>query len=468
MLRGKGIIRNISYSFSANLLSLIVSAIMVMVVPKFLSVDDYGMWQLFLFYFSYLGFFHFGWEDGIYLRYAGKEFDELSPKKFSGQFYAIIVLEVVLAALISSMGKLFISDSQKQVALICAIWLAPLVMFNSLCNFILQITNQIKKYAKMVVLERLMLLAGVLIFLMILGLNHFYYMYAAQVCAMVAMALCGFCFCRKLFVFPPDSLFLIWQEAKENISVGIKLMIANIASMLIIGIVRYGISWGWDVATFGRVSLTLGISNFLMVFINSISVVFFPMIKRMDSSRQAGIYLDMRNILTAILFGGLLGYYPVRVLISWWLPKYADSLIYMSVLFPVCVFEGKMSLLVNTYLKSMRKEATMLRINILSVIVSAIVTFFTVGILHDLNITVFSIVWLYAFRCFVAEYVIGQLLELQLNKKIIVDFVMCAVFILSGWLFDSTLCLLVYGAAYIIYLLANQKNIIQVVKKLKY
>ena len=245
-------------------------------------------------------------------------------------------------------------------------------------------------------------------------------------------------------------------------------MIANIASMLIIGIVRYGISWGWDVATFGRVSLTLGISSFLMVFINSISVVFFPMIKRMDSSRQAGIYLDMRNILTAILFGGLLGYYPVRVLISWWLPKYADSLIYMSVLFPVCVFEGKMSLLVNTYLKSMRKEATMLRINILSVIVSAIVTFFTVGILHDLNITVFSIVWLYAFRCFVAEYVIGQLLELQLNKKIIVDFVMCAVFILSGWLFDSTLCLLVYGAAYIIYLLANQKNIIQVVKKLKY
>ena len=86
MLRGKGIIRNISYSFSANLLSLIVSAIMVMVVPKFLSVDDYGMWQLFLFYFSYLGFFHFGWEDGIYLRYAGKEFDELSPKNFQDSF----------------------------------------------------------------------------------------------------------------------------------------------------------------------------------------------------------------------------------------------------------------------------------------------------------------------------------------------------------------------------------------------
>ena len=91
-MRGKGIILNISYSFSANLLSLIVSAIMVMVVPKFLSVDDYGMWQLFLFYFSYLGFLHFGWEDGIYLRYAGKEFSELSPKKFSGQFYAIVVL----------------------------------------------------------------------------------------------------------------------------------------------------------------------------------------------------------------------------------------------------------------------------------------------------------------------------------------------------------------------------------------
>lgn len=72
MLKLGGVIKNISYSFSANLISLLISAFMVMFVPKLLSVNDYGLWQLFLFYYSYLGFLHFGWEDGIYLRYAGK------------------------------------------------------------------------------------------------------------------------------------------------------------------------------------------------------------------------------------------------------------------------------------------------------------------------------------------------------------------------------------------------------------
>ena len=90
-MRLGGIIKNISYSFSANLISLLISVFMVMFVPKLLSVNDYGLWQLFLFYFSYLGFLHFGWEDGIYLRYAGNRFDELNRKTFAGQFYCIIL-----------------------------------------------------------------------------------------------------------------------------------------------------------------------------------------------------------------------------------------------------------------------------------------------------------------------------------------------------------------------------------------
>lgn len=47
MLKLGGVIKNISYSFSANLISLLISAFMVMFVPKLLSVNDYGLWQLF-------------------------------------------------------------------------------------------------------------------------------------------------------------------------------------------------------------------------------------------------------------------------------------------------------------------------------------------------------------------------------------------------------------------------------------
>lgn len=461
------IIKNISYSFSANLISLLISVFMVMIVPKLLSVNDYGLWQLFLFYYSYLGFLHFGWEDGIYLRYAGKRFDELNCKTFAGQFYSIIFVQVILAIVISIFGQKFIFDPDKRMALICAIWLAPFVNFNSLCNFIMQITNRIKEYARLLVTERIIFFLGVLFFLVILRWNQFRYMYGTQVLAVVSMAIAGAYLCRNLLKPQFDSFTAIRREAYENISVGSKLMLANIASMLIIGIVRYGISIGWDVATFGRVSLTLGVSNFLMVFINSVSVVFFPIVKRMDEGKRSEVYLVIRNTLTFLLLAGLIGYYPVRYILSLWLPKYADSLIYMSVLFPVCVFESKVSLLINTYLKSMRKEFLMLKINAVSVAFSLFVTAITIGVWHNLNAAVFSIVLVYAFRCVLAEYHVAKLLGLNLRKNIIEDLLMCTIFIISGWVFDSFLCMAVYGAAYAVFVLIHRRSLHQIIGMVK-
>lgn len=154
-------LKNIAYSFSANVISLCISIFMVMFVPKFLSVDDYGLWQLFLFYFSYLGFLHFGWEDGIYLRYAGKRFEELDRKTFAGQFYSIVALQIALALLITVLSPVIVTNPVKKTALLCAVWLAPFVNFNNLCNFIMQITNRIRDYAKFLLTERIVFFLGV-------------------------------------------------------------------------------------------------------------------------------------------------------------------------------------------------------------------------------------------------------------------------------------------------------------------
>lgn len=462
-----GIIKNISYSFSANLISLAISVFMVMFVPKLLSVNDYGLWQLFLFYYSYLGFLHFGWEDGIYLRYAGKRFDELNRKTFAGQFYSIILLQVVLAVSITALGQVFVEDSDKRLALICAVLLAPFVNFNNLCNFIMQMTNCIKEYARLLSMERIIFFWGVLFFLVILGWNQFFYMYSAQFFAVASLAAVGAYLCRSLLSPHFDTFKAIRVEAYENISVGIKLMLANVASMLIIGIVRYGISMGWDVATFGKVSLTLGVSNFLMIFINSVSVVFFPIVKKMDEGKRSEVYTVIRNTLTFLLFAGLIGYYPVRYILSMWLPKYADSLVYMSILFPVCVFESKVSLLINTYLKSMREEFLMLKINAVSVAFSLLVTIFTIGIWHNLNAAVCSIVVVYAFRCVLAEYHVTRLLGLDLRRNILEDLLMCAVFVVSGWFFDSFLCMAVYGAAYVMFVMIHRHSLQQIIGMVK-
>lgn len=325
----------------------------------------------------------------------------------------------------------------------------------------MQITNRIKDYARLILSERILLLIFVFSFLF-MGFNQFEYMYISKLGSLCIISILSFYLCRQLWTTDIGSPHEILHEAGLNIEVGIKLMFANIASMLLIGIVRYGISIGWDVSTFGKVSLTLGVSNFLMIFINSVSVVFFPILKRMDKEHLPEIYVQIRSILACVLFGMLMVYYPLKEMLSWWLPQYADSLIYMSVFFPVCLFESKVGLLINTYLKSLRKEALMLKINLISLGVAAIITFFTIEVLHDLNAAVFSIILLYAFRCELAEHYLANILDLQLKKDIFIELLMVAGFICSSVILDSWLSTLLYAGAYGVYLLVNKSKISEI------
>ena len=82
--------RNVSYSVVANLVSFLVSVTVILLVPKAIGVVEYGYFQLFLFFISYVGFFHFGWCDGVILRYAGAEWDKLDRAKFSGQIHLFL------------------------------------------------------------------------------------------------------------------------------------------------------------------------------------------------------------------------------------------------------------------------------------------------------------------------------------------------------------------------------------------
>lgn len=108
------IVKNISFSFCANLLSFLVSIFMVMFVPKFLSIDEYGKWQLFLFYMTYLGVFTFGWRDGIYLRYAGDKLENLNKSCFSGQIYSYVLLMIMVSLCMILLNVNFIRDPVKK------------------------------------------------------------------------------------------------------------------------------------------------------------------------------------------------------------------------------------------------------------------------------------------------------------------------------------------------------------------
>lgn len=82
----KGIIKNAFYATSANSLSMLASVLLSFVLPKFVSIVDYGYWQFFILYSGYVGFLHLGFCDGLYLRYGGKKNDSINFHELSIMF----------------------------------------------------------------------------------------------------------------------------------------------------------------------------------------------------------------------------------------------------------------------------------------------------------------------------------------------------------------------------------------------
>ena len=458
--------KNFSYSLTSNLISLLVSILVVLIVPKLIGVEEYGYWQLYLFYSFYVGFLHFGWNDGIYLRYGGKKYKELDKRLFFSQFCMLVTMQTIIAAIIAVVSSVFFTSGDRvfifQMISLCLL----ITNVRYMLLYILEGTNRIKEYAQITMMDRI-LYCGLIIAFLGFGVREYKLMVAADLLAKFISLLYAMYCCRDMVFCKISTFYLSFSETKENITVGIKLMVSTIASSLIIGVVRFGIERSWDVSTFGKVSLTLSVSNLMMLFINAVGIVIFPILKRTNQKRLPNIYVTMRDFLMVILLGVLIVYYPLKVIMSAWLPKYADSLMYMALVFPMCVYEGKMALLINTYLKTLRKEKLMLQINLISFACSIIITLGTTVLFKNLNLAITSIVVLLIFRCVLSEVILSRILKISLYRDIVLELAMTFIFMLTGWFINSWLAVLLYAVAYIIYLAIKRRDIAKTIKNVK-
>lgn len=458
-------IKNFSYTMTSNLVSLIVSTLVVLIVPKVIGLEEYGYWQLYLFYSSYVGFLHFGWNDGVYLRFGGKEYKELDKRLFFSQFYMLAFLQIILAVIIFGITSFFVVDVNRIFIIKMTALCMLIVNVRYMLLYILQATNRIKEYAKITMFDRVLYCC--LIIALVIGFKNYRLMIVADLIAkLISLGYAMNC-CRDIVFRRISTFYFNFNESIANVNVGIKLMLANIASMLIIGVVRFGIERSWSVSTFGKVSLTLNISNFMMIFINAVGIIIFPILRRTDKKNLAGLYITMRNFLMVVLLGLLILYYPLRAVLSAWLPKYADSLMYMALVFPMCVFEGKMALLINTYLKTLRKEKLMLKINLISLAASVVISLLTTMVLRNLYLAIASIAILLAFRCTLAELLLSRILGVSINKDLTLELVMTFIFIMMGWFANSWLAITLYAFSYAIYLFIKRKDINRTVNNVR-
>lgn len=459
MSKFRGVLKNFSFALGSNIVSFIISVLVTLLVPRYVSVEGYGYFQLYLFYTNYIGFLHFGWCDGLCLRHAGKDYEELDRSELSGQFLLYSILEVLIGVGVIGYSLSTTELAEKSGVLMLIGVAICLVLPKTMMHTVLYTANRIREYSVANMVEKITYIVCILL-VIFTGIQSYTALIVADLLGKLSAALYVFVICKDIIFFAPCPLRKTLTEAKHNIGVGIHIMFATIASNLIVGIVRMAMSDVWSAEVFGKVSLTISVSNMLLLMVGAISLIMFPLLKRIDNNKLSAVYAVARSCLMIPILGMLLVYYPAKEILSVWLPQYADSLRYMALLFPICVFGSKMSMLVTTYMKALRKEKWLLFVNVATVCLSGVVTYMTVYKMKNLDLAVASIVILMAFRCVLAELLISGALEVDVKKDIVLELLLTVVFIISAWFVGKALGFAIYAVFYVGYLYMKRKDIV--------
>lgn len=442
--QGQSVRSKLLLSVSANAISLVVSVVLALVVPKLLGVEDYGYWQLYTFYISYVSLLHFGIVDGVLLRLGGAYYDELDFPALRSQF-AVFSAGEGLLTLMLAVGALACSPADKTFVLVSAALNVVLVNCRFYLLYVFQATSRVKEYARYTKIDRYIYFAGTMILLLV-GVRDYRPLLIVDLLAKV-VTLLGCMFTAKGLVFgkieaTKPTFMTIWTDARS----GIKLTIAYLSGLLITGIVRFGIEWRWGVTAFGSTSLVLNVSNMLVTFINAASIVLFPILRRVDRNSYNRIFDRLEVALLACSATAMLLYAPMRCVLSMWLPEYKEALASLVILLPMCVFECKVSLLTNTFLKSLREERLIMVANVIAVIVSLSGTVLSVGVIGNLELAMLVITIASAARCLVSELFLANVMERKVSTAIAVESSCVLAFLVFNSLLDMGIAFLLYGA----------------------
>ena len=133
----------------------------------------------------------------------------------------------------------------------------------------------------------------------------------------------------------------------------------------------------------------------------------------------------------------------------------------MGILFPMIIYEGRISLLVNTYLKTIRKEKIILMSNVITLVFSTSAALISIYLFKSINIAVLSIMLSLMFRCILAEILLSNVLNINLIKDNIIEGLLVIFFVMSNLLLNDMLSFLVYGVAFLGYIVVYRRKIIE-------
>ena len=408
---------NIRAALFVHITTLINSFVVGLILPKFLSVESFGYWQYFAFFSGCLELLLFGAGTGLYLHFGGKAYEQIDKSMIRHIFFRWLCVAVVLIVVGGVMIHVIRMDPEKKY--IFNILLIGLVVINTgtFFSYILQSTNRIKDNLSTVLLLNFITIAGFSI-LMCFNVTD----YSCYISLYI-----GAHFLRGILILYYNKTVFMNHCVKQKkqrpwnvrpiIQAGMFLMMADYSIYLMFGIGRLFVENKWGIEVFSKFSFAMSLTLLMVTFINQIGLVLFPALKQLKYEKMKELIIQYHKKVDMVLLSVFILYFAAKEILVFWLPQYEEAVFYFGVLLPLCVFDGRIAMLLNPVLKALRKEKQILYINVSFLLVSSL-SFLTLWI-SGASIYYYCVLFVLISigRSFFSEWIMDRTLSLDFNKR---------------------------------------------------
>lgn len=463
----KGFISNLSYAFLAQGISLLLSIYISLILPKILGINDFSYWQLFIFYFNYLGYMDFGLIDGIYLKYGGMKYHELDKTAVASQFWFLLILQMLIFIGIIFFSRYFLVSHREFVLIMAGLFML-LWNMNRFLGYIFQATNNTKTYSIASIINSTVFILLIIFLKLFISYNSYKIYIIVYLISIIVSLFYSIYKGKEIILNRTYSIMNSINASFTNIKMGISLTLSNIFGMLLFGFGRFIVDKIWGIIAFGKFSFAISLTTFFLLFINQGSMVLFPVLRRLERAQLKYYYLILRDLLILFLPIILLLSTPMQYFLELWLPNYTESIDYLIILLPICIFEGKMILLNSTYLKVLSKQKKLLVINLMTMMLAIILSFISGYVFISINGIIVSIIIAVAIRNLLSEIYVENLLKIPKDYTMALEIILIFFYIVCNGYKSIYTQFFVFFTGYIIFIIINFKKVIMVNGGIKY
>ena len=150
--------RNVKFTILAQVIVFILGLVKSVIFPKYMTVSSFGYWQIYVLYSTYIGLSYLGFNDGIYLLYGDYDYNELPKNKISASIKIYMLQLLIISFTTIGLIVCFVNSPNKAFALIATAITIPIMGIYGVLIYVLQITNQIKKYSFFSIVDKVIML----------------------------------------------------------------------------------------------------------------------------------------------------------------------------------------------------------------------------------------------------------------------------------------------------------------------